>query len=163
MKIIGNFIYRHIRFVQNAVWVDIVWSKTLQFRLKKLSYPLLKIPNSQLCPYTALVAMVRSNPQQQDKPCFAHVDGKPWTYQQFQRKMRSCLKKAGYKNCKRFSSHSYRRGGCSFSYQSGMDEFMIKIIGDWKSDVYRSYCHVDIDTRTRACQLMRKQIMQLQV
>lgn len=153
---------RHLRFVRGAVWVSIVWSKTLQFRFKKLSYPLIKIPGSQLCPYTALLDMVKKVPGEQDGPCFAHLNGAPWTYTQFQRKLRQVLSQCGY-NKHNFSSHSFRRGGCSFAWQSGMPEFLIKTIGDWKSDVYKNYCHIDFQSRAKACQVFSQHIASLQL
>lgn len=151
---------KHLHFTAGAVWVDIVWSKTLQFRFEVLKYPLLSIPGSELCPVTALANMVRLNQLPPDSPCFAHPDGSPWTYHHFQAKLRATLKACGYKS-EKFSSHSFRREGCSFAWQSGVPDFMIQTLGDWKSDIYKSYCHMDIQSRAAACKMFRRHLMSL--
>lgn len=148
----------HIQFVKNkAVWVTIVWTKTLQFRLKQLKFPLLSIPGSELCPVQALQRMVALVPQNSDRPLFCRKNGQAWTYGQFQDKLRSCLKQAGYK-ARKFSSHSFRRGGCSFCFEAGVPTFLIQTIGDWRSDVYKTYCEISIVTRAKACNAFAKAI-----
>lgn len=95
--------------------LPIVWSKTLQLHYKALSYPLLRIPNSVLCPFTALKHMVDKTALEDAKPCFAHPNGSPWTYSQFHNKLRQKFSLCGYRS-QQFSSHSFRRGGCSFAW-----------------------------------------------
>lgn len=152
---------RHVKFVgSTAAWVDIVWSKTLQFRQKVLKYPLLRIHGSALCPVTALKRMVELVPGRPSGPLFVKTNGQPWMYSQFQQKLRVCLGMKKYKK-KLFSSHSFRRGGCSFCFQAGIPDFLIKIIGDWKSDIYLSYCQVSLITRAKACQSFRHEINKL--
>lgn len=152
---------KHVRLVgAHAAWVDIVWSKTLQFRLKVLKFPLLRIPGSELCLVAALKNMLDLVPAGEEQPLFLRSSGRAWTYAQFQDKLRVCLKHAGY-NEKMFSSHSLRRGGCTFCFQAGVPDFLIKVIGDWKSDIYQNYCQVLLVTRTKACQRFRNEILKL--
>lgn len=106
----------HLRFVDGAVWVTIVWSKTLQFHLKELKFPLLEIPGSDLCPVKALKLMVQRLPLARHQPCFTRSSGQPWTYSQYQNKLRQCLKRCGY-NSALFSSHSMRRGAVPFVFK----------------------------------------------
>lgn len=150
----------NVQVVRNAVWVTITWSKTLKFRCKELRYPLLKIPGSELCPYRAVCDMLHNIPRGSDDPLLIRQDGSVWTYSQFQNKLRACLRKGGYKS-ENFSSHSFRHGGCSFAWQSGMPEFMIQILGDWRSEVYKRYCQVDMQSRANACMLFRRQLLKL--
>lgn len=152
----------HLKFVQGAVWVTITWSKTLQFHLKQLRFPLLQIEGSALCPVRALQTMVRSIPLASDKPCFAQKNGQPWTYRQFQDKLRQCLDSIGYRS-ELFSSHSMRRGGCSFCFQSGVPSELIQVIGDWRSDVYRNYCKMDKLSQVEACARFRKELLKLAI
>ena len=42
-------------------------------------------------------------------------------------------------NHKAYSSHSFRRGGASFAYQSGILVELIKALGDWRSDAVLMY------------------------
>lgn len=152
----------HLKFVQGAVWVTIVWSKTLQFYLKDLKYPLLHIPGSFLCPFKALTDMVRLVPLKGSGPCFARSNGVPWTYSQFQRKLRQCLESAGYAS-KSFSSHSMRRGGCSFCFQAGVPSELIQVLGDLKTDIYKTYCTLEVETRAQACARFRKELLKLKL
>lgn len=153
----------HIKFVrEDAAWVTIVWSKTLQFRLKELRYPLLRIHGSQLCPVWALQNMLRLNPQDEDKPLFCRENGEPWTYSQFARRLRIALEDAGYQ-AQKFSCHSFRHGGCTFCFEAGIPEFLIQVIGDWKSDVYKNYCRISLHTRTQACSRFRLAVQQLKL
>lgn len=150
----------HLQFAQDAVWITIVWSKTLQFHLKELKYPLLAIPGSELCPVAALTNMCQLVPLSQTQPCFAKRNGQPWTYRQFQDKFRWCLARLSY-NAALFSSHSFRRGGCSFCFQSGVPSELIQILGDWKTDIYKNYCHTTTETRAQACARFRKELLRL--
>lgn len=150
----------HLQFVPNAVWVTIVWSKTLQFHLKELKYPLLAIPGSELCPVSALSNMCTLVPLKKKQPCFARHNGKPWTYQQFQDRFRLCLGLLRY-DPSLFSSHSFRRGGCSFCFQAGVPSELIQILGDWKTDIYKNYCHSTTETRAQACAKFRKELLKL--
>lgn len=152
----------HLKFVEGAVWVRIVWSKTLQFYLKDLNYPLLQIKGSDMCPVVALRDMVRMVPLKSSMPCFARVGGAPWTYQQFQHKLRQCLQEAGYAK-ELFSSHSMRRGGCSFCFQAGVPSELIQVLGDWKTDIYKQYCNLEIETRAQACARFRKELLRLKL
>ena len=36
-----------------------------------------------------------------------------------------------------FSEHSFRRGGATWAFQSGVPGEMIQILGDWASDAYK--------------------------
>lgn len=150
----------HLGLVESAVWVTIVWSKTLQFHLKDLRFPLLAIPGLLLCPVKAIKRMCELVPLSDDRPCFARVNGAPWTYRQFQNKFKKCLSVLGYKQ-NLFSSHSFRRGGCSFCFQAGVPSELIQIIGDWKSDTYKHYCHTSDYSRARACAAFRKELLKL--
>ena len=43
---------------------------------------------------------------------------------------------------KLFAGHSFRRGGASFAYQSGVPTRLIKALGDWCSDTILIYLTV---------------------
>ena len=44
-----------------------------------------------------------------------------------------------------YSGHSFRRGGCSLSYQAGLNLTEIKIRGDWHSQANERYLYVSPD------------------
>lgn len=142
----------------DVVWVDIFWSKTLQFRREGLKFPLLEITDSPLCPVMAVRNMFRLVPAGQCQPCFMHRNGSPWTYSQYQKRFRQVLGMAGYKP-ELFSSHSCRRGGANFCYKAGIPEFLIKAIGDWRSDCFHRYLDISLHTRAVACAMFRRALL----
>lgn len=122
--------------------------------------PLMQLPGSELCPVAALRLMVEKIPLGSQHPCFAKRDGTTWMYSQYQRKLKKVLACVGY-DSSLFSSHSMRRGGCSFCFQVGVPAELIQIIGDWKTDIYKNYCHMELETRAQACALFRKELLKL--
>ena len=51
-----------------------------------------------------------------------------------------------------YSGHSFRRGGATYCFNLGVDENLIKLLGDWKSDAYLVY---DETTNERRLELPR--------
>ena len=97
-----------IAWLKGTVLVTLRWSKTNQFG-QHLTFSLPYIPNSPLCPVTALYNMWGLVPGDTGV-CFKRVDGTPFTYYQFHVMLRRALKLQGYPQ-DLFSSHSIRRGG----------------------------------------------------
>ena len=58
--------------------------------------------------------------------------------------LKSSLQKAGFDPAA-YSGHSFRRGGCSFAFQIGISPTLIKLRGDWRSNVYERYISVSPD------------------
>jgi hypothetical protein len=50
----------------------------------------------------------------------------------------------------RFASHSFRRGGASFAFQAGVPVETIKLLGDWKSDVFFEYLQIPMKSKVAA-------------
>ena len=46
-----------------------------------------------------------------------------------------------------FAGHSFRRGGASFAYQSGVLIELIKALGDWRSDTVLIYLTMPLTVR----------------
>lgn len=62
----------------------------------------------------------------------------PLTTSAFITSVKKALTAKGY-NAAEFAGHSFRRGGASFAYQSGVPLHTIKQLGDWQSDAYCLY------------------------
>ena len=109
--------------------------------------PLPCIPLSKLCPTAAILHAFRFTPPLADSQDFNWVEAptsKPrvFTYNQFLCKLRDHLALIG-NNPTLYAGHSFRRGGVSFAYQSGVLIEPIKALGDWRSDtilIYTSPC-----------------------
>ena len=50
------------------------------------------------------------------------------------------------------SEHSFRSGGVTLAFQAQIAAELIKRLGDWQSDAYRSYIHVPVKDRMPAVQ-----------
>ena len=66
----------------------------------------------------------------------------PVTYRQLQGKIKSLMAKTG-RAPELYSSHSFRRGGCSWAFKSGVPTDLIQQHGDWLSDCYKAYLTFD--------------------
>ena len=58
-----------------------------------------------------------------------------------------------------YSSHSFRRGGAFFAYQSGVPLQLIKLLGDWKSDSVLLYLTALLNIRLQSINLISKFIL----
>ena len=104
----------------NNVVVGIRWAKNEQFWHELLTFPLPFMQGSNLCPVTALTNMfslVRAGP---DSHLFSFSDSSSLTYRKFQEKLRSCLTNCPGTSGLLYSSHSFRRGGTTFAFLSGV-------------------------------------------
>ena len=123
------------------------WRKTVQFRERVVEIPLPCILLSKLCPTAAILHAFSFTPPAADSQDFNWVEAptsKPrvFTYNQFLCKLRDHLALIG-NNPTLYAGHSFRRGGVSVAYQSGVLIEPIKALGDWRSDtilIYSSPC-----------------------
>lgn len=76
------------------------WSKTIQFRQKHMLIPLPKLPNSDLCPLSALhKAFQLTSSADPEGPAFMYVKGTqlfPYTYSSFTTKLKTALEYSGF-------------------------------------------------------------------
>ena len=96
---------------ENGFTVIIRWSKTIQFRERILEIPVLAIPDSPLCPLSALKQMIHLTPAPEDALAFILPGGKyrPVLYHEFNKMLRVLIRKTG-RDPNGYSSHSFRRG-----------------------------------------------------
>ena len=135
----GKFSRREdVYFQDNILLVIMIWSKTNQFGQRVLKIPLLRIPESVLCPVTAYLQMCKLIQAKSDDPLFVLPHRKVVTHKNFQVVLKDLISKIGL-DAQEFSSHSFRRGGSTFAFQSRVVTDLIKLHGDWKSDCYQKY------------------------
>lgn len=144
--------------------VTIRWSKTIQFRERVVEIPLPRIPGSTLCPSTALFAAFRFTApfSSRNQQAFNWVDLSHtphiFTYGAFVDKLRYHLTSLGL-DPKQFAGHSFRRGGASFAYQSGVPLELIKALGDWRSDTILIYLTMPLTVRLHSANMLCKAIL----
>ena len=145
-----------VRFINGLLQVTFTWTKTRQSGGIPLIIPLVSIPESPLCPVTAYLSMVAAIPAPSQSPAFVlPLKGKlvPIVYSVFHKVLRACISQIGGKP-KDYSSHSFRRGGATYAFSTGVRGEMIQTQGDWVSDAYKRYLEFDYDTRVKVAQKM---------
>lgn len=119
-------------------------SKTIQFGQRLLRLPFVACDDPILCPVSAIIHHLGSSVLPQSAPLFSYIfKGKilSWTHSQLVSKLKNYLASLGY-NSSDFSGHSFRRGGCTFCFEAGLDLISIKLCGDWKTNAFERYIHV---------------------
>ncbi len=136
-----------------ALVVTINWSKTIQFGQKVLKLPLFALPGHPLCPVEAYSNMIKLVPGPPSAPAFSLRKSHkrklrlvPLTYSKFQKKLRFVLDCIGLPS-NLFSSHSFRRGGATWAFESNIPGELIKLQGDWASDSYLKYLEFSFKSR----------------
>ena len=105
-----------------------------------------------LCPYNALKHAFNLVPAPLSGPAFvvsAPSGPLPLTYGKFDSMLQS-LAAAMNLDPSQLSGHSFRSGGATLAFQVQIPAELIKRLGDWQSDAYRSYIHIPVEDRMLA-------------
>ena len=143
--------------------ISVRWSKTIQFGQRVLEIPLAAIPHSNLCPVKAFTQMCKSVPAGSNDPVFCKYLGSrlvPITYHEFQSKFRELIFHTG-RDPSLYSTHSFRRGGASFAFESNVSSELLQLHGDWRSDVYKKYLEFTLNQKLLVTEKMRDRILSL--
>lgn len=134
-------------------------TKTIQFGQRTLVIPIAKA-NGCLCPVKAvtdLLARLGSVKVTSDQPLFSYLgaDGKLTclTHSSFLNLLKKTLITCGL-NASDYSGHSFRRGGCTFSFKLGVSPLLIKLCGDWKSNAYERYVSIQEDQHNKFAKVL---------
>ena len=131
---------KHIQQTNNGLLITLYWTKTIQAGERCLQFPMLEAEGSLLCPVKALKNMMELVPADANKPAFCHFDGAAISYSTFNSFLKKKIRELGMSD-KNWSTHSFRRGGTSYLAACGIPDHQIKILGNWKSDCYKTYIH----------------------
>lgn len=141
--------------------VNFKWSKTRQFGHSR-QIPVSAIPGSCLCPVEAYKNVLKNVSCTSDESAFCYNVSKTTykviTYPQFQKKLRELITLTG-RNGQLFSSHSFRRGSCTWAFKSNIESELIKYHGDWLSHVYTEYLSYDFEQKLSVSQRMSSRIL----
>jgi hypothetical protein len=122
-------------------------SKTIQFGQRVLLIPFFFCEMALMCPVRALMVHLISSPLSASIPLFAYIENGRQvnlTHSVFVSRLRACLRRCGY-DPMLYSGHSFRRGGCTMSYEAGLSLVDIKMRGDWRSHAFERYVHVPVE------------------
>ena len=132
---------RDITFTASGAYLKVFRTKTIEFKQRILEIPLPVIPNSILCPVTALTSYFKLVPAVSDSPVFLaphRSSFAPVLARHFNLFLKRCVSFIG-KDPSHFSSRSFRKGGATFAFNCGAPTEFIKAQGNWKSDAYLVY------------------------
>jgi hypothetical protein len=59
---------------------------------------------------------------------------------------------------KDYAGHSFRRGGASWALEAGLSGDVIQILGDWKSDAYRGYLVIPLESKLSSVKQFSKNL-----
>ena len=136
----------------NTILVEITWCKTMQFKQKTLVLPLIRMKNPLICPVYWAWRMIQAVPARPLDPLFCYYrQGKYMimTYPHLTYWFRHWLDQVGIES-KKFTLHSYRRGGATFMYNADIPGAMIKVLGNWASEAYLRYIDLMLSKHVEA-------------
>jgi hypothetical protein len=149
---------QRINFSKEGLLITLIHTKNIQFGRRRLHIPLIRT-NSSLCPVNAYLASQSFHLSTQCVPAFVYTDGhqiKWLTKAIFLDTFRSLLHQAGVPDAKSYTGHSFRRGGASWAFQSGIPGELIQVVGDWASDAYKRYIEFTMDNKINLAALLVK-------
>ena len=152
--------HKDVECFEDTLIISMRWSKTIQFGDRILRTPLVAIPGSKLCPVKAYRHMCATVKAKGDDPLFSLSEKKCIFYKHYQAKLKAVIKQIGL-DSDLYSSHSFRRGGCTFSFQSGIPAELIQLHGDWKSDAYKKYLSLTFEDKFIVAERIKQQILKL--
>lgn len=121
-----------IVFTDYGMMVNIVSSKTIQFRERILQIPVVKSYGSILCPVRWLKVYLSLCKVPKKGPLFLDMNSrKPLSYEKFSHRLKTLVKKSGIPG--RITCHSLRRGSATYLSRLGLPLQDVKMYGDWKS------------------------------
>ena len=135
---------RDVKFSDQGCFLRVHKTKTVQFREQIFEIPLPRIPNSVVCPVTALQRYISLVPATSDNPLFELPNNLrlvPVLVNQFNSFLKRCISILGLEQ-RHFSSRSFRKGGATFAFNSGAPTELIKAQGTWKSNAYLVYLNL---------------------
>ena len=68
------------------------------------------------------------------------------------------MRHAGVAEASLFTGHSFRRGGASWAFRSGVPGELIQICGDWASDSYKRYLEFSTQNKLDLAALLTRHL-----
>ena len=137
-------------FRPSSLEVTIKKSKTDPFR--ESAKLIIAKSNSTVCAVTALRDyMLQTSTQGPAQPLFQFCDGRYLTRSCLTSNLRALLHVCGV-NSTHYASHSFRIGAATTAGAAGLPDWLIKVLGRWRSDAYQSYILTPKETILRVPQ-----------
>ena len=147
--------YSDVSFTSFGLSVTFRHTKTIQLGKRRLVVPVALVPSSPLCLTSTLHRMQLLQLQHG----FHFTTHSPLFLVRRKRRLVSLSKPQFLHSIKALFSrahipfgailrgHSFKRGGASHAFKAGVPCDLIQIYGDWKSEAYRLYLDISMDTK----------------
>lgn len=145
---------------QDVMLVHIKWTKTLQFKEKKLLIPVISFHEPGISAVDWFQYMIGRIPASQSDPAFSvPVKGVNLllSYSQLTHLLHKWVTAAGIKQD--ITCHSLRRGGASWLDRHLVPDRVIQVLGDWKTQCFKEYIDSALETRLQAMQAFKQTIV----
>lgn len=147
-----NLLRRDFRMHGNILLLHIKWTKTMQYRERKLLIPVIPFGDNEIDAVRWFNTMINTIPAPPEAPAFA-VPTKnglaPLTYAQLARLLKKWTQACNL-NPDAFTCHCLRRGGASWLDEQGVPESVIAVLGDWRTNAFKLYIDSALKSRMRA-------------
>lgn len=147
-----NLTRADFRMKNDVMLVHIKWTKTLQYKERKLLIPVIPFANMGISAVKWFQYMIMRIPATPREPAFS-VPKKginlPLTYSQLGRLLKKWIALAQL-NPTNFSLHGLRRGGACWLDKHGVPDRVIQVLGDWKTSAFKLYIDSALQTRLQA-------------
>lgn len=147
-----NLTRSDFRMHEGLLVVHIRWTKTLQFKERKLIIPVIPFTDPDISAVRWFQSMVSQIPAPPQAPAFAvpkHGKLYPLSYSQLDRIIKLWCCRAQLDGS-RLTLHCLRRGGASWLKQRGVDDSVIQAMGDWRTMTFLKYIDSALKTRLEA-------------
>jgi hypothetical protein len=138
-----------IILTQDSLLLNFKWSKTLQDHSRLISIPLVRMPDSPLCPVAAYSTLLSLVDIPLNKSAFSYLQKSKLTMLTAPRLVstfRILLQAVGLQSSN-YSGHSFRRSGATWAFRAGVRSESIKNQGDWRSFAYLNYIQITDDQK----------------
>ena len=134
-----SFTWQHIHLSDDRYTILIEQSKTDPFRRGHIVN--VHATGTSTCPVRAFRLYAEATtPLYDDEPVFKGGKFSPPDRQHLTSSIRYLLKNTQYSH-QHYSSHSFRSGAATTAAAAGIPEWLIKILGRWRSNTYQVYIH----------------------
>lgn len=152
---------KDIRLTSYGLEAQLKFSKTNQFGDKNIILPMFELQDSPICPIRAFKLMCKLVPAPPDAPAFCYLQKGsiiPIHAPMLDTYLKRLLKTAEISNSECLTMHSFRRGGASFYFSSGVPGEIVQLFGNWASDCYLRYLRFTRESLLEAAFLVSRSV-----
>ena len=123
----------------SPVFLEIIIKKSKTDPFRETAKLTIARSNSNVCAVTALQDyLLQTHGQGTSHPLFTFTDGRNLTRASLTNNVRALLHVCGLDSAN-FASHSFRIGAATTAGAVGLPDWLIKVLGRWKSNAYQTY------------------------